>query len=76
MQETTYTNGSKEFKVYEDLDEMTEDTKRKLGQADVKHVKLQKVGRNDPCPCGSGRKFKKCCLESQRGRIPAKKVVS
>jgi len=21
------------------------------------------VGRNDPCPCGSGRKFKKCCLE-------------
>jgi hypothetical protein len=21
----------------------------------------QKVGRNDPCPCGSGRKFKKCC---------------
>jgi len=23
----------------------------------------QKVGRNDPCPCGSGRKYKKCCLE-------------
>ena len=21
-----------------------------------------KVGRNDPCPCGSGKKFKKCCL--------------
>ncbi len=21
----------------------------------------QKVGRNDPCPCGSGKKFKKCC---------------
>ena len=20
-----------------------------------------KVGRNSPCPCGSGRKFKKCC---------------
>jgi uncharacterized protein len=20
------------------------------------------VGRNDPCPCGSGKKFKKCCL--------------
>jgi uncharacterized protein YecA (UPF0149 family) len=20
-----------------------------------------KVGRNDPCPCGSGKKFKKCC---------------
>jgi uncharacterized protein len=23
-----------------------------------------KVGRNDPCPCGSGRKFKKCCGET------------
>ncbi len=22
-----------------------------------------KVGRNEPCPCGSGKKFKKCCLE-------------
>ena len=22
-----------------------------------------KVGRNDPCPCGSGKKFKRCCLE-------------
>jgi preprotein translocase subunit SecA len=21
----------------------------------------QKVGRNDPCPCGSGKKYKKCC---------------
>ena len=26
-------------------------------------IKAQpKVGRNDPCPCGSGRKFKHCCL--------------
>lgn len=22
---------------------------------------VTKVGRNDPCPCGSGRKYKKCC---------------
>ncbi len=21
------------------------------------------IGRNDPCPCGSGKKFKKCCLQ-------------
>jgi len=25
-------------------------------------VKGEKVGRNDPCPCGSGKKYKKCCL--------------
>ena len=24
-------------------------------------VKGPKVGRNDPCPCGSGKKYKKCC---------------
>jgi hypothetical protein len=24
---------------------------------------MKKVGRNEPCPCGSGRKFKKCCQE-------------
>ena len=26
----------------------------------------RKPGRNDPCPCGSGRKFKKCCLAQTR----------
>ena len=25
---------------------------------------LRDVGRNDPCPCGSGKKFKKCCLQA------------
>ena len=25
-------------------------------------VSQKKVGRNDPCPCGSGKKFKKCCI--------------
>lgn len=33
---------------------------------EVSIVNLHKVGRNDPCPCGSGKKFKKCCLNSQR----------
>lgn len=27
----------------------------------VKKTAMQKVGRNDPCPCGSGKKYKKCC---------------
>lgn len=22
----------------------------------------EKIGRNDPCPCGSGKKYKQCCL--------------
>lgn len=26
-------------------------------------VSRKKTGRNDPCPCGSGRKYKKCCID-------------
>jgi hypothetical protein len=26
-----------------------------------KPIRREKVGRNDPCPCGSGKKYKKCC---------------
>jgi len=25
------------------------------------HRPAPRIGRNDPCPCGSGKKFKKCC---------------
>lgn len=34
-----------------------------LGLKDKKSqpVRVHKVGRNDPCPCGSGKKYKKCC---------------
>ncbi|MDT8302561.1 MAG: SEC-C metal-binding domain-containing protein, partial [Sedimentisphaerales bacterium] len=33
------------------------------GEQKVKQIKLEqpKVGRNAPCPCGSGKKYKKCC---------------
>lgn len=36
----------------------------KFGKQDSKVIDLKtrnRVGRNDPCPCGSGKKFKKCC---------------
>jgi hypothetical protein len=28
---------------------------------------MSKLGRNDPCPCGSGRKHKQCCLAAVSG---------
>ncbi|MHC4266451.1 MAG: SEC-C metal-binding domain-containing protein, partial [Planctomycetota bacterium] len=33
------------------------------GETKVKQIKIDtpKVGRNEPCPCGSGKKYKKCC---------------
>ncbi len=32
------------------------------GYGEPQRNPLKDVGRNDPCPCGSGKKFKKCCL--------------
>ncbi len=32
----------------------------------VVKTKAEKVGPNDPCPCGSGKKHKKCCMDSKR----------
>ena len=29
---------------------------------------MSKVGRNDPCPCGSGKKYKKCCMMKDEAR--------
>ena len=40
----------------EERDELTKEYKR--SKTVVNEVK---VGRNDPCPCGSGKKYKKCC---------------
>ncbi len=39
--------------------EMIADLERALNRPLPVHA--QKSGRNDPCPCGSGRKYKKCC---------------
>lgn len=29
---------------------------------------MSKIGRNEPCPCSSGKKYKKCCLQKKSGR--------
>ena len=37
------------------------------GEGESQPVKKdpKKVGRNDPCPCGSGKKYKKCCANKK-----------
>lgn len=37
------------------------DMLRQLAQIEGKKTAQKKIGRNDPCPCGSGKKYKKCC---------------
>jgi len=38
------------------------------GDTDIKPEPIRhlgpKVGRNDPCPCGSGKKYKSCCMKN------------
>lgn len=58
----------------QDLDKLIEDYKssrRQMALAD--HLIVKRVGRNEPCPCGSGKKYKKCCLphhEEARKALP------
>jgi hypothetical protein len=35
---------------------------------------VKQVGRNDPCPCGSGKKYKHCCLRADRARRAARRA--
>jgi uncharacterized protein len=34
-----------------------------MSEGRIAAVPRSKVGRNEPCPCGSGKKFKKCCID-------------
>lgn len=43
-------------------EELTSPTRSFGGIPPAKAEKHRKIGRNEPCPCGSGKKFKKCCL--------------
>ncbi len=36
------------------------------GEHEIISMKREKIGRNAPCPCGSGVKFKKCCIDKVR----------
>jgi hypothetical protein len=37
-----------------------------------KVIRQGKVGRNAPCPCGSGKKYKRCCLQKEEQKSPEK----
>jgi hypothetical protein len=47
----------KELERLEKLEKQSKQTKQNTPQ-----VKKVKIGRNDPCPCGSGKKYKRCCI--------------
>ena len=52
-------------------DEIFDEEKKKALYKEAKKantvVKGKKIGRNDPCPCGSGKKYKHCCMKKKEG---------
>ena len=50
------------FKLQQNQDQITGSRRLDPWPAMPAHNAFRNVGRNDPCPCGSGKKFKKCCL--------------
>ena len=53
----------------EPLGFLPEQTDRVLHASGTLRRAVARVGRNDPCPCGSGKKYKKCCFEKDRERL-------
>jgi uncharacterized protein YecA (UPF0149 family) len=45
-----------------------------IKQADNKNLQ-RKVGRNEPCPCGSGKKYKKCCLNNGHNSLSTNESI-
>jgi SEC-C motif len=37
---------------------------------------MAKIGRNDPCPCGSGEKYKRCCLPRDEAAAAAERAAA
>jgi hypothetical protein len=62
-----YAKRHPEFAEFVDLLEEKAKQAREEDDLDEPIAAPRKVGRNDPCPCGSGKKFKKCCLKKQGG---------
>ena len=46
------------------------------GQKPVRKAATETIGRNDPCPCGSGRKYKHCHGRPGAEPLPAAKAVA
>jgi len=70
MQDTTMTDG----RVFRELFQATKDEQlKRAAQAiynpNVVAFSQKAVGRNQPCPCGSGKKFKKCCIGQEWRRL-------
>jgi len=45
-------------------EQQMQESQMKLNHIEDKEISEKKIARNDPCPCGSGKKYKQCCGKS------------
>jgi uncharacterized protein YecA (UPF0149 family) len=58
----------KKRRIYPQMLPMSERMVRALRpEMDQTNERRGKIGRNAPCPCGSGKKYKKCCGKGEEG---------
>ena len=63
MQDTTDIHGVT-MREFFDESEAAEKHEKAARSPETKQIRqVLRIGRNDPCPCNSGLKFKKCCID-------------
>jgi uncharacterized protein YecA (UPF0149 family) len=67
MQESSYADGTTIREIFEGSEEERIKRACKAIRGGAISVTQRLLGRNDPCVCGSGKKFKRCCLWKYRG---------
>lgn len=65
--DSPWENSAEMDELVGDLPEISKEHEVKDGKVNFKRIrkmanKRKKIGRNEPCPCGSGNKYKRCCL--------------
>lgn len=77
MYEKSASDSANEDDDEDDTDTMEDRLDRKLASiqdmfgdtGSVEQRRVVKIGRNDPCPCGSGKKYKQCCLKKSEPSV-------
>lgn len=66
--------GAKEFAL--GLEKAFEQVQKELEESKPKPITVVKIGRNDPCSCGSNKKYKKCCGKIEIQSKPTSKSLN
>jgi len=55
---------------------LAKEADRRISAAGTLRRAVERIGRNDPCPCGSGKKYKRCCEDKDKDRLRHSSTVA